>query len=689
MTSSQKNKLLLLAISIVYILHLCNGTDSLAKEKKSRQETIQPPTQNILLIGWDGTQRKHLLELLQAGKLPNLKKLIDKGNFINIHISSGETDTKAGWAKILTGYGPEITGVYNNFTYQPIPKGYTIFERLEEHFDNIETIFLAGKQRNLGSRGPHDVCFGCPSGNESFLGWLRLYFTREVRHYAGEPYFITKSQVDVFRNRLGPAENVGLETISYIEEFKGKRFFMFSHFREPDKIGHQYGENSAEYSKSLVKNDEWLGKIIQKLKETTIYQNTSIYLATDHGFCEGEKNHFTQCGAETADTFLITNDDRIKAKNGEIKDIAATILAAYNIPWERLSPPLGGVPLFNDGEMLNNHVVKLGYFHGGRVNMIYRAYINKFFDREGIDVALYTKDLREPDLYKLSSDFAKAQKMLKRVEFSGKISGIEIIEKIVAGELDGGTVGESSFAYCASQGMPIVAAAMLGHDVAESPGKGIVLRKGLVINSPEDFKGKTLISRRAGPGDPIFLREFLKSIGLAHEKSIKIIDGVFEDEAISLLQQGKIDGGLYHLRAMIPIIEGGVGYLYRSMTWMNPELSHALLVFRKDFLKKNPEQVQKIVNAYIKRVEYERNLPENQINKSRDKGLMMKLYFKGMSIPQYDMPPRVRLDLLNQMQELLLGYGKIKEKTDLKDFIDNSFVDQAYRKIKVTRNNNE
>ncbi|MGV8121407.1 MAG: hypothetical protein AB2L14_16735 [Candidatus Xenobiia bacterium LiM19] len=35
----------------------------------------------------------------------------------------GVTDTNAGWAQILTGYYPEISGVYSNRLYRPIPEG--------------------------------------------------------------------------------------------------------------------------------------------------------------------------------------------------------------------------------------------------------------------------------------------------------------------------------------------------------------------------------------------------------------------------------------------------------------------------------------------------------------------------------------------------------------------------------------
>ncbi len=330
-------------------------------------------------------------------------------------------------------------------------------------------------------------------------------------------------------------------------------------------------------------------------------------------------------------------------------------------------------------------IVKIGYFYGGRTNMLYRTYLYRYFEDIGVNVKLYTRNLRDNSLFEVPKKHNIIGEIKKEVgdESFGKISGVEVIDYIVDGHFHGGAVGESSFIEAVNKGDPIVAVAMLGHDSIKSPGKAIILRKGLVIKSPQDFKGKTLISRRAGPGDPIFLREFLRSIGMADEKSIKIIDGVYEDQIGPLLAEGKIDGGLYHLKALIEIVEKGTAYVFRPMDWMNPELSHALLIFRKDFVDKHPDLVQKVVSAYVKRIHYEKSLPEHQIEKSRDKGLTMRLEFMGMCIPQYDMPPYVRADLLNDMQDLFIKYGHLKKGARIEDFIDNSFVERAVKDIKV------
>ncbi|MCX6694225.1 MAG: alkaline phosphatase family protein, partial [Methanomicrobiales archaeon] len=80
---------------------------------------------SVVLISWDGTRRETLTAPLDQEKLPNLKKLIDKGQLVDLVITDHYTDTMAGHTEMLTGYPPAVTGVYNNFQYAEIPEGYT------------------------------------------------------------------------------------------------------------------------------------------------------------------------------------------------------------------------------------------------------------------------------------------------------------------------------------------------------------------------------------------------------------------------------------------------------------------------------------------------------------------------------------------------------------------------------------
>lgn len=310
---------------------------------------------NIVLIGWDGVQREHLYEMLEKGELPNLDNLIGEGQLVDITVTTGRTQTKPGWAEILTGYSFDVTGVYSNHDYGPIPAGYTVFERLEKHFreSDFVTVFIGGKINNIGARGPHVICSNCltryPDTFEKTRWWEedtvaparnpeeeRIFEQRE-----GEPYFYAEDSLDVFTVALGTAPNVGREVLSMLEKYQNASFFMLFHFEEPDELGHRYGENSEEYSEGIITDDYWLGEIVAQLKALNIYKTTVIYVVTDHGFDENRKGH-----SNAPTTFFATNDRNIKAHKGDRKDIAPTLLEHFGVDLKSIQPPLEGGSLF-------------------------------------------------------------------------------------------------------------------------------------------------------------------------------------------------------------------------------------------------------------------------------------------------------------------------------------------------------
>lgn len=329
----------LLSITLITVLF---ATQTLADNTKDKPN----PPQNIVLIGWDGAQRNHLKESLSRQELPNLKKLSSEGKLVEIDILR-VTDTKSGWAQILTGYEPEVTGVFSNGRYQPIPKGYSVFERLEKHFgaDNFVTAAVIGKKGHVDDEGPQRFSLEQQEKNKKGRNKKRaegkIVTENGVKYrlIPGKPYFYTKDDMDLFINGLKEDRIVGSKTLELLKEYKDKPFFFFVHFAEVDHKGHKYGENSKEYNDALISADTWTGKIIQKLKELNLYDKTLIYVTADHGFDEGKKSH-----GDAPYVFLATNDSGVMRRGGRA-DIAPTILDRFGLDLTKINPPLDGHPL--------------------------------------------------------------------------------------------------------------------------------------------------------------------------------------------------------------------------------------------------------------------------------------------------------------------------------------------------------
>jgi hypothetical protein len=300
------------------------------------------PPRNIILIGWDGVQREHLREALARNELPNLQQLCAGGSLVAIDILR-ETDTCSGWAQVLTGYEPEVTGVFSNSRYQSIPKGYTIFERLKETRgrDGIATAMVVPNGRYLGVDPLREKEV---SGDPEVLktkaknagGYIRVENGRTIQAIPGEPYYYAREGLDSFMAGKSSNEEMGNAALDTLTKLKDRSFFLFVYFGETDHQGHVYGENSREYNAALIDNDRWLGLMVVKLKELGLYSQTLVYVTADHGFDEGLKTHYN-----APYIFLAGNDVKL-IRRGFRTDITPTILDRFGIDLTKLQPPLDG-----------------------------------------------------------------------------------------------------------------------------------------------------------------------------------------------------------------------------------------------------------------------------------------------------------------------------------------------------------
>jgi hypothetical protein len=316
--------------------------------------------QNVILIGWDGAQREHVEQCLARKELPSLQRLIDQGKYVKIDVE-GVTDTKAGWSQILTGYYPQVTGVYSNSRYQPVPKGLSIFERLESRFgkDRFVTVAVIAKKQHCGEINPPQKIRvedlekqpAKAAKNKKKQGKAQSSAARKTqgkvieedgvkyRLTPGSPYYGMHTAVDVWEYGLMEDRTVGTRALELLDTYKDKPFFFFIHFAEVDHSGHKSGENSQAYNDALISNDLWTGKIMDKIKELGLADKTQIYVTADHGFDEDAKTH-----RFAPYVFLATNNQAV-AREGRRQDITPTIYEALGVEAKAFEPPLDGLTM--------------------------------------------------------------------------------------------------------------------------------------------------------------------------------------------------------------------------------------------------------------------------------------------------------------------------------------------------------
>lgn len=325
----------------------------------------------VILIGWDGAQREHVQECLARGQLPTLRQLANEGALVEVDIR-GATDTKAGWSQILTGYDPDVTGVYNNQRFQAVPAGLSLFERLRDRFgsNDFACVAVIGKKAHCGPIDPPSreeisaaeaerliktqKTAASPrddrADNQEGRRWIRprrqvpeVQVVQEngrwYRMGRGQPYANMHRACDVWEFGLLADKAVGRRAIELLERFKDKGFFFFVHFAEVDHKGHQDGENSEAYEQALISNDLWTGRIIETLKTLGLYEETRLYVTSDHGFDEGGRSH-----RNAPRVFLATNDRNV-CRKGDRADIAPTIYEAFGMNPREFQPALAGKSL--------------------------------------------------------------------------------------------------------------------------------------------------------------------------------------------------------------------------------------------------------------------------------------------------------------------------------------------------------
>jgi len=334
---------------------LCAVVASMLAVPASAQDASPAaPPQNIILFGWDGAQREHVHQCLERGELPTLKKLSEEGALVDVDVVTGATDTKAGWSQILTGYHPEVTGVYSNGRYHDIPAELSIFERLKKQFgEDFVCVAVIGKSGHCGEIKPPtkkrlDEKAGSKQPAKAGKGKRpakrpagKIVEEDGVKYlvFGGSPYYTMHKSCDVWEYGLSLDQRVGTRAIELLEKYKDKPFFFFVHFAQVDHSGHGHGENSKEYNDALISNDTWTGKILDKVKELGLADKTLVYVTADHGFDEDGKGHHY-----APYVFLGTNDPEVK-RAGMRQDITPTILARFGLDLSKIEPALDGEPL--------------------------------------------------------------------------------------------------------------------------------------------------------------------------------------------------------------------------------------------------------------------------------------------------------------------------------------------------------
>jgi uncharacterized membrane protein len=191
------------------------------------------PYEHVILVVIDGVRPDVLLE----ANTPNIDTLIAEGSYTWNTWTVTPSITIAAIPSIFTGATPEVHQVTNW-------DGEIYAETMVEVFEGAGLpCAIMGQDPILG-------------------GYSATYCTGYYSHPNADEHFMTLAI-----NML--AEN--------------KPYFMTIYNPMPDKRAHAYGHESPEYRESIENADYHIGRLINKLKEFGVFEQTLIVITTDHG----------------------------------------------------------------------------------------------------------------------------------------------------------------------------------------------------------------------------------------------------------------------------------------------------------------------------------------------------------------------------------------------------------------------
>lgn len=270
------------------------------------------------------------------------------------------------------------------------------------------------------------------------------------------------------------------------------------------------------------------------------------------------------------------------------------------------------------------------------------------------------------------------------IEWKQFNAGPAEIEALLADELDIGYIGPGPAinGYTKSKGeIQIIAG-------ASDAGAVLVARKDSDIKEVKDLQGKKIAIPQFGNTQDLSLRALLKENGIKDKTkggNVEIVQAGNSDIK-TLLDQSRIDAALVAepWGARLEKEVGAKLILDYNKIWREGQYSTAVIVARKDFIKKHPEIVEKFLNAHIDITDYinkdneeAKSVINDEIGKLTKKPLSKEVLdnsFKRVVVTNN--PEKQSID---EMIDLSVNVGFLRQKPDSKDLFSLDILNKVFR----------
>ena len=301
--------------------------------------------------------------------------------------------------------------------------------------------------------------------------------------------------------------------------------------------------------------------------------------------------------------------------------------------------------------LAQQHTVRIGYNKVWATFPLHAAIARKAFEQRGIDAKWH--------------NFATPN---------------QILQAMVAGELDMGVLTGPNLAAASEQGIKVKGIALL--TAAGDPPNTYFARKDLNVRSVRDLKGKTIGVNNYGGNFDLYLRRQLVDNGLDPKTDVRIVEiPIFQ--IIPAIISKRIDAGVVDTIFTAAALKNNTNdltpvFTYRDVGPFKNGWNGLLLAANESFIAKDRAATVQLLRGYLDAVQFVYQNPQQGIkmyvDSSGNKNAL--LLEKGMDVP---LDAKILVPELQSELDLMNQFGYIKSKVRADAVVDHSLIDEAAR----------
>jgi len=279
-------------------------------------------------------------------------------------------------------------------------------------------------------------------------------------------------------------------------------------------------------------------------------------------------------------------------------------------------------------------------------------------------------------LMKAKPDITPNQGKAYTLDFTGFRGTDQRFQAYEAGALDAATSSGNTVLFASSQGLKFKALASLSYEAAKGFVTQYYVRDDGSVNSIQDLKDKTVGINAFKSSIELWARIALAKGGLNPDRDVKIAPIPFPAQG-EALRSKKIDVGAFPQPfAGMEAKKGGVKTLFTSKTAVPFDEVLMTVLFREEFMQKNPEAVRAFMADLVAATKWylaDTKAAKQALIDSKLVQIPAEIYL-DIQDSYRDPDCRVDIEAMNKMQDMQVELGFQKDKVDVAKVVDMSWL---------------